>query len=74
VTQRTYSSISWNQFQGVLARAWNQGHVESVLVDHHTNYIHYYQEGVLLVSTKWDYYAQISNNWLAKYPLPQDTQ
>lgn len=71
MTQRNNTPISMDQFRFSLAHAYMNGHVQSVVVDSGTNYIHHYVNGVLALSTKWDYYAQISNEWLAKHGLAQ---
>lgn len=41
------------------------------MVDEGTKYVHYYVDGVLVLSTKWEKYAQISNSWLATHGLAQ---
>ena len=74
MTQRNNTPIHMDQFNHVLAHAYMNGRVERVVVDHPADYIHFYSEGVLIGSTKWHHHAQISNNWLAMYPLPQDKQ
>lgn len=71
MTQRNNTPISHQQWRWSLDHAHSCGHVTPVVVDSGTNYIHYYVNGVLALSTKWDYYAQISNEWLAKHGLAQ---
>lgn len=71
MTQRNHTPIEPQQFAWSLEHAHRCGRVHSVLVDEGTNYIHYYVDGVLALSTKWERYAQISNEWLAKHGLAQ---